>query len=123
VAGSTGRVPECWGEECFPHSDGAQKHHILVSFDETEAEKVPHPVAIEGHRGIPVKFLESLLFLKARTAEPGCQVLLVSPVDLVLQGKFEEVKFTEARFPGIARPVGERGYDAREPQAFQNSLQ
>jgi len=94
-----------------------------MSLDETETEEVPHPVAIEGHRGIPVEFLESLLLLKARAAEPGCQVLLVSPVYLVLQGKFEKVKFTEARFPGITRPVGERGYYAREPQAFQNSLQ
>ena len=95
------------GEEGLPHPDRSQEDRILLALDEAEAEEILHPIAIEGDGRIPVEGLQGLLLLEAGPAQPLGQVLLVSPIDLVLQHQLEEVELTELRLLRIGDPVGQ----------------
>jgi hypothetical protein len=69
VAGATGSVAECTGEEGLSHADRAEEDDILAAFDEAEAEELLDAVSVEGDGGIPVEVLEGLVLLEAGSGE------------------------------------------------------
>jgi len=120
---TAGRMTDCGSQEGLSHSDRPQEEHVLLAFDEPEAEQVLHPVAIEGDRRVPVEGFEGLLLLEAGATQPLGEVLLISPVDLVLQDQLEEVELTELRLLRIRDPIGQRQQQAGQAQPLQHRLQ
>lgn len=89
VAGAAGRVSESTCEEGLADADRAEKDHVLVTFDKPEREELAYAVAVEGHRSVPIEALERVLLVKSGLRESNAEVLMVAPVDLVLQYEFE----------------------------------
>lgn len=85
----TGAMAERTSQEGFADADGTEKDHVLVTFDEAEREQIADTVAVEGDRRIPVETFEGVLLVEARLGEADAQVLVIPPVDLVLQREFE----------------------------------
>lgn len=123
VAGPAGRVAEGAGEECLPDAHGPEEDHVLAALEECQGEEVLHAVAVEGDRGVPVETLEGLLLLEAGPGESQGQVLVVPPVDLVLQDELEEIELRKLRLPGVGQAVGERRQQARELEALEDGLE
>ena len=109
----TSRMAECGGEQRLADTHWPQKDHILVAFEKAEAKQIFDALAIKGHLCVPVEALEGLLLLEPRALQPQRQALVIAPVDLVLQGEFEELQLTEFRLPRVGYPVGERGEKPR----------
>ncbi len=123
MAGATGRVTDCRSQEGLSDPDWTEEHYVFVAFEEAEGEELLDAVAVEGDRGVPVEALEGLLLLEAGATEPHLQVLLISAINLVLEGEFEEIEFREFRLAGIGDAVRERRQDAREAKPFHHRLE
>ena len=123
MADPTGRVAERASEEGFPYAGRAEEDHVLVALEEAQAEEILDAVAVEGHGRVPVEAFEGLLLLEARAGDPHREVLLVAPVDLVLEGELEELELTQFRFLRVRHPIGERRQKARELEAFHHGFE
>ncbi len=123
MAGSAGGVTERAGEEGLAHAHGAEKDHVLAALEESEAEEILDEIAVEGHGRVPVEAFEGLFFLEARAGDARRQVLLVAPVDLVLQDELEELELIQLRLLRVRRAFGERCEKAREFQALHHGLE
>jgi len=88
VAGPTGGMTQGGSQEGLAHSHGSQQEDILLAFQEAQAEEVPDPVAVEGHRSVPVKAFEGLFLVEAGPLQADAEVLVLAPVNLVLQDEF-----------------------------------
>ena len=89
AAGATGRMSESTGEEGLTDADRAEEDHVLVTFDEAEREEIADTGTVEGDWGVPIEALERVLFVESGLRESNAEVLVVAPVDLVLQEKLE----------------------------------
>ena len=114
VAGPAGGVAEGRGEVGLSDPDRAEEDHVLAALDEAEAEELPHPLAVEADRRVPVEAFEGLLLLEAGAGEAEREILLVAARDLVVQGELQEVELSELRLPRIGDPLGERREQAPE---------
>lgn len=114
VPRSTRRMSERAGEERLADADGAHEDDVLGAVDEAEPEQLADAVAVEGHLGVPVEALEGLLVLEARMLEPCGELLVIAPVDLVLQHQLEQLQLTQLLLAGVRDPVGERGQQPRQ---------
>jgi hypothetical protein len=113
-------VAEGAGEEGLANADGPEEEHILVTFEEAEAEEISDAVAVEGDGGVPVEVLEGMGLLEAGAVEAGGEVFVLPAVDLVLEGKLEEVEGSEGGLLSIGDPVRESGRHAGELEALEN---
>lgn len=111
------------GKERFADTDGPEEDRVLVPVEETEPEQLLHAVAIEGHRRVPVEAFEGRLVLEARALDSRREVLLIAPIDFVLQDEFEEVELRELLLLRVRHPVGQGREQTRELQAFHRDLQ
>ena len=119
----TGAVAEGTSQEGFADADGTEKDHVLVTFDEAEREQIADTVAVEGERRIPVETFEGVLLVEARLGEADAQVLVIAPVDLVLQREFEQIELGELLFACVGDAVRERRDDPGQFQTFEDGLQ
>lgn len=103
--GATGSVAESASEKCLPDADGTEKDHVLVTFDEAEREEVAHPVAVEGDRGVPVEALQGVLLVEAGFGKPDAEILVIAPIDLVLQNELEQVELSDLLFSSVGDAV------------------
>lgn len=120
---ATRRMAERAGEEGLADADRPEEDHVLVPLDEAEPEEVLHAVAIEGDGGIPVEAFERLLLLEAGPVQPQGEILVVAPIDLVLEHELEEVELRKLRLPGVGDAIGQRRQQPRELQAFEMRLE
>ena len=74
-----------------------------------QVEEIADPIAVEGHRDIPVKLLEGLRLRKPGAGEAGAEIFLFAAIDFVLQGELEEVERGEGGLLRVAGAVGEPG--------------
>jgi len=123
MANPTGCVAERASDEGFPYAGRTEEDDVLVALEEAQAEEILDAIAVEGHGCVPVEAFEGLLLLEACAGDPGRQVLLVAPVDLVLEGELEELELTQLRLPRVRYPIGERRQKARELEALQHGLE
>ena len=124
VAGAAGRVTERTGEKGLSDADRPEEDYVLLALDEAEGEEIADTIAVEGDRGIPVEAFEGvLLFLEAGAAEALGEILLVAPIDFVLEDKLEEVELAELGFLGVGDAVRNRGESAGELQALEDGLE
>lgn len=123
VSGTAGGVAESAGEEGFADADGAEEDHVLVAFDEAEGEEIADAVTVEGDRGLPVEAFEGVLLIEARLGEADAEVLVVAPIDLVLQDKLEQVDLGDLLLASVGDAVRERRDDPRQFQALEYGLQ
>jgi hypothetical protein len=105
VSGPAGAVTEGAGEERFADADGSEEEDVLTALQEPEAEEIPDPVTVEGHRGVPVEVFERVSFLEPGPVEAGGEAFVLAAIDLVLEGEFEEVEDGEGSLGGIGGPV------------------
>ena len=94
-----------------------------MALEEAQAEEILDAVAVEGHGRVPVEAFEGLLLLEACTGDPHREVLLVAPVDLVLEREFEELELTQLRLLRVRHPIGERRQKAREFETLHHGLE
>lgn len=123
VAGATGRMSERTGEEGLPDADRAEKDHVLVPFDKPEREEIADTVTVEGDWRVPVETFERVLFVEAGLRESNAEVLVVAPVDLVLQEELEEIEFGDFLFSCIGDAVRERRHDPGQFQTLEDGLE
>jgi hypothetical protein len=105
------RVAEGTSQEGLPHTDGAEKDDVLVTFDEAEREEIADAVAVEGDRRIPVEAFEGVFLIETRLRESDAQVLVIAPVDLVLQHELEQIELRELLLSCVGDAVRECGDD------------
>ncbi len=122
-AGATGRVPESAGEEGLSDADGTEEDYVLVTFDKSQREEIADAIAVEGDRGIPIETLEGVLFVEAGLRESNAEVLVIAPIDLILQYEFEQIELGDLLFAGIGDAVRERRHDPGQLQTLENALQ
>ena len=122
LAGPAGDVTEGGGEEGLADADGPHEQDVLVAVQEAQAEEVPDAVAVEGDGGVPVEALESLLLSEAGLVDAQGEALAFPPVDLILEGKFQEVLMRELGLLRVGEPVGQGVEDGREPEALEHGL-
>lgn len=108
VSRATGGVAERTGEEGLPDPDRSDKDRVLVALEEAQAEEVLHAIAIEGDGGIPVEAFERLLLLEAGSIESDREILMIAPIDLVLEHELEELELRKLRLPGVGDAIGQR---------------
>src|SRR6266545_197463 len=89
VAGATGSVSESTCEKGLADTDRAEKDGVLVTFDKPKREEIAHSVAVEGHRSLPIEALERVLLVESGLRESNAEVLVIAPVDLVLEYELE----------------------------------
>ena len=119
-----GRVqPRSEVQQSVPTPDGPEEDHVLAAIEEAEREELLEAIAVEGHGRVPVEAFQGLLLLEAGALNAKRQVLLVAPVDLVLERELEELELTQFRLPRVRHPVGERREKARELQALHHGLE
>jgi hypothetical protein len=108
ATGATGGVAERAGEKRLADTDGAKEDDILLALDEAEAEEIADAIAVEGDGGIPVETLQGLLLLETGTSESQREILVVTPVDLVLEDEFQEIELSELRLLRVGDAIGQR---------------
>lgn len=123
VAGTTSRMAQATGQQRLAHAHGAHKEDVLGPLDEAETEEIPDPIAIERNGCIPVEVLQGAHLFEAGFLESQRQVLLLAPVDLILEGQFQEVPEGQLRFLRVGHSIGERGQHPREFQSLEHGFQ
>lgn len=108
ATGAAGGVAERTGEKRLADTDGAKEDDILLALDEAKAEEVADTIAVKGDGGVPVETLQGLLLLETGTFESQGEVLVVAPVDLVLEDEFQEVELSEFRLLRVGDAIGQR---------------
>jgi len=123
MARPAGRVTECAGKERLPYADGPDEDHVFVALEEAEREEILDAIAVEGHWCVPVEAFQGLFLLEARALDAKREVLVIAPVDLVLERELEELELIEFRLLRVRHPIGERRQKARELQALHHGLE
>ena len=115
--------PSAPARKVFPTPTGPEEDHVLVALEEAEGEEILDAVAVEGHGASQSKPSRVCSSSKPARCDAQRQVLVVAPVDLVLERELEELELTELRLPRVRHPVGERRQKARELQALHHGLE
>jgi len=108
ATGAAGGVAKRAGEKRLADTDGAKEDDVLLALDEAEAEEIADTIAVEGDGSVPVETLQGLLLLETGTFESQREILVVTPVDLVLEDEFQEVEFSELRLLRVGDAIGQR---------------
>jgi hypothetical protein len=112
VARAAGRVAQGRREQRLPDADGAEEDHVFLPLDEAEAKEIADAIAVERDGRVPVEGFEGLLLFEPGTREALREIVLITPVDLVLEGELEELELGELTLAGVGDAVGERREDA-----------
>jgi hypothetical protein len=123
ASGPAGAVSEGTGKEGLSDADGSEEEDVLVALEETEAEEIADPVPVEGDGGVPVEVLKGVGLLEAGPVEAGGEALVLSAVDLVLEGELQEVEGTEGGLLGIGGPIRKGGEHSGELQTLEHGFQ
>ncbi len=122
-AGAAGGVPKAACEQRLADPDRAEEEDILRPVDESEAEEIAHAIAIEGDGSFPVEAFQCAHLVEVRPDQARGQVVLLSPIDLVLQNQLEEILRAQWGFLGVGRAVRQGRQDPRELEALEHRVQ
>ena len=123
MSGAAGAVAEGAGEKGLPHADGAEEDDVLAALEEGEAEEITDAVAVESDRRVPVEVFEGLCLFEAGAVEAVGEILVLAPIDFVLQDELEEIERAEARLLSVGDPVRQDGDDARELEPLEDGFE
>ena len=105
ASGPAGGMPEGGGQEGLTHAHRTEEDGVLAPFEEPEAEEIAHPVTIEGDLRVPIEPFEGLLFGEAGPLQAQLEVLLIPPVNLVLQDQLQEVLGRQLGLLRVGDPI------------------
>ncbi len=113
ATGPAGGVTKGAGEKRLADADGTEEDDVLLALEEAEAEEIADAIAVEGNGGVLVEALQGLLLLESGAVESEREVLVVAPIDLVLEDEFEQIELSELRLLRVGDAVGKRREHSR----------
>ncbi len=123
VVGAAGGMPESLRQKTLTDPNRAAKGHVFFTLDKVEAKQVGQPRLVDTDLGGPIEALQRALFLEACGGQPVGDMFLIAALDFVGQDQLEKLGVVDLFFAGVGQPVGKRGQQAGEFQAFQYGFQ